>query len=241
MAFELAPATAADVATMGKVFAAAFATDTHTLIKMEAKGEGMNELEHMMDGALEPWIQHPQRAVTKAVEVATGKVAGWVCWGYHGYEETPANPGTQQPQEQQSDDTEIAVDPNPEVTEEDKTKDPIERLESITNGDMDRWIKKVMPKGVKCMYICAITVHPAYQGRGVGSALIRKGTTEADKDGVFCWVHSSEAGHRTFAKEGFEEKEKLEVDLDEFASTPPAGKDKWGTYTFRYMLRPAKQ
>jgi predicted N-acetyltransferase YhbS len=37
-------------------------------------------------------------------------------------------------------------------------------------------------------------VLPAYQGMGVGSALIRWGTRIANEEGVYCRVHSSDKG-----------------------------------------------
>jgi hypothetical protein len=111
------------------------------------------------------------------------------------------------------------------VDSEHSDQTPIQRLESITNQDMVRWQKILMPDGTKCMIIVAIAVSPTYQSHGVGSALIRWGTAKADVDGVFCWVHASEAGHKVFAKEGFTEVGRLEVDLDEFAPGPREDED----------------
>ena len=54
-------------------------------------------------------------------------------------------------------------------------------------------------KGVN-MGLVAIAVDPIYQVRGVGSALIRYGTGIADQEGVYCWVHASEAGWSVFEK-----------------------------------------
>ena len=56
-----------------------------------------------------------------------------------------------------------------------------------------------------------------------------------------CWVHASEAGYKPFEKAGFEEVGRLDLDLDEYALVPrEEGEEnaKWGSYTFRYMLRP---
>ncbi|KAJ3117238.1 hypothetical protein HDU96_007497 [Phlyctochytrium bullatum] len=219
----LAPATLADVDAMAGIFTAAFASDIHT--QMKVCGKPPNDMENGMKGALESWIQTPDRRVaTKAIDTETGEMAGWVVWGSFGYLPAPPKPNTPAPAPDQ---------PQPELT------DPIKRLEALTNADMKRWIDHIMPDGVKCMYIIAISVHPTYQGRGVGSALIRKGTEKADEDGVFCWVHASEAGHRAFAKAGFEERERLTINLDDYAperAVLPAGRECWGEYTFRYMV-----
>jgi hypothetical protein len=118
--------------------------------------------------------------------------------------------------------------------------DPIKRLTSITDADMKRWQGIFMPEGTKCMFVVGLSVAPEYHGLGVGSALLRWGTANADADGVFCWVHSSESAHTFYSKGGFETVGTLDIDLDEFAPGPPdeeGGDGKWGRYVFSYMKR----
>lgn len=75
---------------------------------------------------------------------------------------------------------------------------------------------------------------------------MKLGIDRADKEGVFCWVHSSEDGAEFYRKRGFEIDDTLTIDLDHWAGQmdpklePPAGDEKWGTYTFRYMIRQPK-
>jgi len=141
----------------------------------------------------------------------------------------------------------------PEVSEEaeatveaERQDDPIARLEALTDADMDDFMSSIMPAGTRCLYIMSIVVSPAHQGRGVGTALIQHGTRRADQEGVFAWVHASEAGAGMFERQGFEEVRRLRVDLDEYCGgrRVPEGVDKqgdketgWGDYTFRYMVR----
>jgi hypothetical protein len=115
---------------------------------------------------------------------------------------------------------------------------PIERLEAMTDADLQRWIDILMPKGTKCIYTVSLAVS-RYHSRGVGSALLRLGTARTDKDGVFCWVHASEAGYRLFEEEGFKVVGTLDVDLDNYAPAPCSGTadGRWGHYVFRYMKR----
>ena len=72
---------------------------------------------------------------------------------------------------------------------------PLQKLESIRNEDMERWQRILMPNGTDGMVIGAIVVSPSHQSRGVGPALIRWGTAQADRAGFPCWVHASEAGY----------------------------------------------
>jgi len=79
----------------------------------------------------------------------------------------------------------------------------IKKLGEVTGGSMREWSQKLSPEGVKHMVLIAITVHPAFQGQGVGSALLDWGTGIMDREGVYCWVHASEAGADVFKGKGF--------------------------------------
>jgi predicted N-acetyltransferase YhbS len=88
------------------------------------------------------------------------------------------------------------------------------------------------------MILVTISVLSAYQGKGIGSGLIRWGTSIADKEGVYSWVHTSDNGRLAFQKMGFREVRKLEVELDDFAGTmwnEEREDERWGRYIFRYM------
>ncbi|KAK9385141.1 hypothetical protein V1515DRAFT_609017 [Lipomyces mesembrius] len=247
--FSFDLATLSDVPILAKISADAFTTDRHTRIK--TLGQDPNSHSNMMNDVLSSWLQVPGRcSILKATDNTTGKIVGWVCWGFHGYQKQGepisevkgANRrGEDSEQDSEKSKAEGSRQSQPKVDSEHSGQTPIQRLESITNQDMMRWQKILMPDGTKCMIIVAIAVSPAYQCHGVGSALIRWGTEKADADGVFCWVHASEAGHKVFAREGFKEVGTLEVDLDEFAPAPREDEDgngEWGRYTFRYMRRP---
>lgn len=237
MTFNLLPAVLADVPTLGDIFKASFATDAHTLVKLIDQ-----DSKDMVDGmkeAIESWIEKPQRCnVTKAVEKDGITIMGWIAWGFHGYEEVQTYEASESSIDVKRQE-ESTMKQN-ELQSQNEKLGGIKEMESFTNKDMDRWMKKIMPKKSKCMYIVSIAVDPKFQSRGVGSALIQEGTMQADKDNVLCWVHSSEAGHKIFLRNGFEIKETLEIDLDKYASSPPQDKQRWGLYTFRYMVRPAR-
>lgn len=117
--------------------------------------------------------------------------------------------------------------------------DPIKRLVALTDADFARWMTDVMPPGTRCIYVVGLSVTPRFQGRGVGSVLLRWGTRLCDERRVFAWVHSSEPAWRVYDKAGFRTARTLDVDLDAYAPMPPPGEGpeaQWGHYVFRYML-----
>jgi len=240
MSFSFVLANQEDVPSMGKLFGLAFASDSHTQVKLLAKP--MSEMVNEMNAALTSWLDKPERClVIKAVEKSTNRIVGWVCWAHHGAENT-VSAASQVEEREQVDGSEASnpsenqqSDSNNNNTEEEK--DSLRQMERQTDGDMERWMQKIMPIGTRCMILACLVVDPAFQSRGIGSALIQKGIERADKEGIFSWVHASEAGHYAFSKEGFQVKETFELDLDEYAPLPREEDESWGTYTFRYMIR----
>ena len=261
--FSIRAANPSDVPILANIFSDAFANDRVTQLK--SLGKDSDFAANMISEPLKGWLQKPMRCqVLKAIDNATSEIIGWACWGFHGYEQQAA-PAPEEnsinddkskhedemnkahcSQEGSSPRVHGSHDEQGQSSSEGVTnisaKTGAELLEAITDQDMEQWQKILMPEGTKCMFIVAIAVAPAHQFHGVGSALIRWGTAKADADEVSCWVHASEAGHRAFAKEGFREVGKLELDLDEFV--PGAleeeggeGKEEWGRYRFRYMQR----
>lgn len=248
MSFSIFPCDAKDVPMLARIAGRAFETDRHT--QMKALGKTPYDHEGGMQEALTSWVEpSDRRLLVNAKDDTTGEILGWVCWGLRGYDtsssaaapapveeaQKTSEEGSQQPQKEGSHGVE---EPSQEPVHDD---DPIARLEALTDTDMQRWMGKLMPSGTKCMFIISIAVVPSAQSRGVGSALIKYGTERADADGVFCWVHSSEAGSGAFEKQDFREVGRLTVDLDEYAPCSPLESDsrggKWGEYVFRYMKR----
>lgn len=116
----------------------------------------------------------------------------------------------------------------------------MKELEELNNSNIESWSERLMPPGTKCRFIVGITVVPEYQGKGVGKALMKWGTEQADSDGVFCWVSSSMVGTKAFQKSGFNEVGRLEATLDEFSEgikNPSDPSGKWGKYVWTFMKR----
>lgn len=276
----LSRATPADIPRLAAISARAFARDTNT--QMKAQGQKPGAFEEGMAAGLRMWVDLPPSrcVVLKAIErrddggSGGGHIAGWVCWGTRGAELTlPSSPEPDGPtllhepttaagtsehgdeeeaelaSEKRQDEEQVGAGPSEEAVSR------IKQFEDMTSEHLAAFQKKIMPEGTRCMYIISAAVDPAAQGRGVGSRLVRWGTEQADRNGVFCWVHASEAGWKMFEGQGFVEVERLTVDLDAWAvgrktqkgklPLPSSGdeeegkgiEESWGEYTFRYMVR----
>ena len=245
--YKLRPIAAHDVAECARVAGLAFENDRHTQLKARSPTNPYNH-EEGMEIALHHWLSRPHGVVemTAAIDDTTKHILGWVVWGYWGFESAAAEQQREPELRNLSDEKlhEPAPVTKAEPVEDSQDELEMDRLEDITDRDMATWMKRLMPPGTKCMFICSIVVHPQYQGRGVGGALLHKGTARADDKGVFCWVHASEAGSGLFAKHGFKEVGKLELDLDRWNAenlpAPEGDGGRWGSYTFRYMRRDAQ-
>ncbi|KAK9365573.1 acyl-CoA N-acyltransferase [Lipomyces kononenkoae] len=258
--FSIQSATVADVPAMARISGDSFVEDRHT--QMKGFGKVPYDLENVFSSELPRFIDSPRLVVRKAVREDTGEIMGWVAWGFRGFTpEEVAGIGGRNPETDTEKDTKTQMsaerDSNASKEEttsepmsgEDSTSgnddasgdDPISRLEAMTDADMKQWMEKLMPDGTRCMYVVSLAVAPKWQSRGVGSALMRWGTAQADAAGVFAWVHSSEDAWQMYSKHAFEVVGTLDVDLDEYAPVPPpvelGGDGKWGHYVFRYMKR----
>lgn len=251
--FSLKPVVPSDYPAMADMCGLAFENDRHTMLKAAHPTKPYDHAAGMT-GAFEYWASRPAGSLelTKAVDDETGEILGFVCWGMR---LDKADPNKEQsksedapPAEEVAKNVEASVEkpdiakPADAVPTPDPNLDPIEQLDEFTSAHLAAFQERF--KGTRHMYIITITVHPKFQGRGVGPALIKQGTNRADAESALCWVHSSEAAVHTYQKCGFEEEDTLEIDLDDWARKmdikPPTGDEKWGTYTFRYLVRQPK-
>ncbi|OAA59714.1 Acyl-CoA N-acyltransferase [Niveomyces insectorum RCEF 264] len=242
--FKIRALTLEDVPAAAQLSADAFTTDRQT--EMKGLGKKPFDMKKYTLDSMPVMLANPRCVVIKAVDDTNGDIMGYCTWGFRGIapEEMPAVEGRAHssrppapPPPPSPPATTAKSDAASEPTPEDET-DPIQRLQALTNADMNAWMAEVMPEGARCLFVIGLAVAPAYQGRGVGRALLRWGTDVCDARGAFAWVHSSEPAWAMYAKSGFEVVRSLDVDLDEYAPMPPPneGPDaKWGHYVFRYM------
>ncbi|OAQ96533.1 hypothetical protein LLEC1_03085 [Akanthomyces lecanii] len=242
-----------DIPAAVKLAGQAFENDRQTQMKALG-GEEPFDMEKYTLESMPSHLTSRTCHVLKAVDEATGDIMGVCNWGIKGFvprsmpffEERVAEAAAAEPAEDpKAAPAEEAKQQEAQDAAERKAKeelkeetDPIRRLVALTDADMQAWMAEVMPAGTRCLFIIGLTVSPKYQGRGVGSALLRWGTRICDDNGVFAWVHSSDPAWGMYQKSGFEVIRSLDVDLDEYAPCEPPGEGpgaKWGHYVFRYM------
>lgn len=86
-------------------------------------------------------------------------------------------------------------------------------------------------------FCTGISVDPSTQARGAGSAMIGWAAAQADRYCARSWVHLSDhaGGVRAFEKHRYSVVNSVTVDLDAYATKAHEGK--WGSYTFRFLVR----
>lgn len=184
--YTIKPALPADVKVLANISELASRTDVQTIFKKLATTtpESFND---MWEAPISSWMPNPRVRILKAVDDATGEIIGWVAWATRGYDAPPATAPV----------AEEEAPPEPMPT------DVVERLNRYTGDDFAAWMGEKMPPGTKCRFICSICVLPEHQGKGIGKTFLNWGTDQADADGVFCWVHASEAGYPVFLRKGY--------------------------------------
>jgi hypothetical protein len=181
--FSITSAQAVDIPAILAIGKAAMLDDKQTQFKNLAKIPSPSK-DNGTNLLFADWLANPRCTLLKAVDDKTGEILVSSCWATRGYGEKSNDRTTQA--EPKATQKEEHGEPATKVSE-----DPVDRLNAFTSDDFAQWMDKIMPIGIKCRFICAISVHPKHQGRGIDKVLIRWGTEQADKDGVFCWVHAS--------------------------------------------------
>ena len=236
-----------DVPLAAQMASDAFLVDRQT--QMKALGSEPFLMKEYTLESLPGFLKHPRCIVLKAVDDASGEMAGYCTWGFRGIQpdEMPEVDGRIQPKqptevvaaESASDKSQASQSvPEEQNPKEASSDNPITRLIAMQDADMQSWLEEVMPEGTRCMYVVGLSISPQYQRRGAGSALLQWGTDVCDQLGIFAWVHSSELAWKMYEKRGFRTVRELDCDLDEYAPGPPPdeGPDaKWGHYVLRYM------
>lgn len=249
--FTITPVVLDDVPTLAKIAGSAMEKDRQT--EMKALAEDPFDMESYTLESMPRFLLHPRIAIVKAVDTETGEIMGMCEWGFRGFEphEMPVLEGQPKPVEEKKPTEEekpVEEEKEPEAAaEQQETKEPeppkqgkdkVKDLVALTDADMNAWMEEQMPPGTRCLYVVGLTVSPKFQGRGVGSALLKWGTSICEAHGVFAWVHSSMGAWQMYQKSGFEVVRTLDVDLDAYAPCSPPGEGegaKWGIYTFYYM------
>lgn len=78
------------------------------------------------------------------------------------------------------------------------------KLESDAQRDMEAWTDASTGARLPHWRPTAVATHPAHQGHGYGSAVVRWGTEQADADGMLTGLLASDPGMAMYSRLGFE-------------------------------------
>ena len=216
-AISLLSASEDDIPSLMNIHMAGFANDNPVRLMFQDKVE----YETMLRDMLGAQLSDSKFLVTKAISKETGNILGWQASCILGKDENLESKGGMAGLEEVKDETE-------------DQKDEVRTLRSVLREDAVRSRKDWMANK-QYIHFNTLVVDPAAQGHGVGTALVRFVTDQADEQGIYCWLQSSQAAHGIYLRNGYKDVRSFKVDLSEFA---PGGKGGgWGMYDFRYMLR----
>lgn len=236
--FTISKASLQDAERFAEIGTRSFDTDTHSQMKIMAQRPG-DFYEGNVMGARQ-YLESPRVIVFKATDDSDGTIVGHASWSFRGIEidAAAAEGEVVKPIEGKT-----QIQHRGEADEEIPGGARVKELDAMTGKHLQDNLDSKLTEGCKAIVTCGLSVDPRYQGRGIGSQLMKWATDQADEHGAFMWVHSSESGWPFYAKHGFEETDTLTIDLDEWAVGPPpkdglfGDREKWGTYTFRYGIR----
>jgi len=248
----LAPVTPDDVPQLTKLHAAAFKSDLFFNLMMLHRDEGAAA--PLIQRGIEADMSNPNATLIKAMD-ENGDIVGWACWELKGDTKepgpdvaaTPAPAPEAQPKSEsvQTDTTAAKAEhvagseQQSSQSEAKKPEDSIRVLGGLQRRHRTTW-EDTHLAGKKYLALEGLATHPRSQGRGVATKLVQWGINKADAESLSCYAHASPASHRLYDRAGFQELERDEYDLAEYAPGGKGGNRGWGVYTFRYMMRPAK-
>lgn len=211
---SLVKASKDDIPSLIRIHLAAFTQDNATRLMYTTDADMKKKLQNILN----PAFSDPKKSTFKAINKETGDILGWIGFVHVGYS-----------------DAEVKEEAEPA----EKDKDAGTRLSKI--GELiknhsarvrDEWMSNK-----KYIHVGTLVTDPAHQGHGVGSALTHLATSEADTDGVPCWIESTAVAHGVYYRLGFKDVGGLEIDLREYAPGGKSGKRRWGLWETVYMLR----
>lgn len=233
------PAKVGDLAQLSKIQVAAYTSDLISHMMTLNRPEEWS-YEDLLRSGLEFSFSDPSVIITKAVDQETGHIVAWSCWALKEAVKKNVEPETEETKEDSmGKEVHSANAENESKASAQPAKLGRQVLGQTIGMEAMKWSEEWIGHR-KHMVLQGLFTQPQKQGSGIGSALIEFGLERVDDEALPCWVHASPASWKLYAKQGFEEVGKTELNLSEWA---PGGKDRdngWGTYTFRYMLREAR-
>jgi GNAT superfamily N-acetyltransferase len=243
--WTLAPVTADDMEALVDVHTAAFRSDLFSHLMLLGRPDGAHQA--LMRKSLEHWFGDPRASLTKAVD-AEGHIVAWACWVLRDNDSMTTKAADDDEKEKKTTGSPLEAAAAPKAatttpataaTGSASKDDPARMLGGRMRADVLRREAAYMPRGTAaCLVLQALATEPGLQGRGIASQLVVAGTERADAESLPCWAHASPAGRALYARNGFREVARDDYPLAAWAPGGEGANRGWGTYTFRYMLRP---
>lgn len=170
--FLLEAAGFPDVPELAKISADSFLSDRHT--QMKSLGAKPYDHENTMKEHLPQQMKSPNSILIKAIDASSGEIAGWVSWGFRGFDQTEitvvrqrlAVSSTTRPRKEDLDNT-GAKPTKPQAIKDgavssNAKRNLVEELESMTSADLKSWMDQLMPTGTRCMFVISLCVAPKW-------------------------------------------------------------------------------
>lgn len=218
--FDLLPATRADIPRMTAIHMSACAIDVAIPLYLPDPAD----LERRIMSMLEQQVGVEAFTHTKAVDRATGEMGAWSTFVRTNYDlDPPASEGQSlgAPKTSLKKGNEFQFGPG---------------LASTVRAETEKVLKAHI--GDKPHFQCkGLHTDPAFQRRGMGTALVQAGNRMADEAGLPILLQASPFGYPVYAANGFEVLGSYDADLREWAPNAKGGDRGYGNYRWRFMAR----
>jgi GNAT superfamily N-acetyltransferase len=184
-------------------------------------------LDKNLTSFLEQSFEGPEWLIMKAVDAHTGQNTALAMWEKRGYDS--ASPSLSRPRLAAG----LLLKDAP-VGKLDGSPDPINDY----IGSQVLQFNEVWKKGIKYLELGLLMTDPAFQRRGIGTALLEWGLALADREKVPCFLLASPFGYPLYRSLGWNVVgEDIVLDLKEWVQYAEGGDMGWGVYKMRFMLR----
>jgi GNAT superfamily N-acetyltransferase len=178
---------------------------------------------------LEQTFEIPEVMIMKAVDADTGQITALAMWEMRDYSPSVRGSGNEKIRPRLAAGLLLG-----EVDSKDGYPGPI--YDYI--GSQVLQFNEVWKKGIKLLELGLLMTDPAFQRRGIGTALLEWGLALADKERVPCFLLASPFGYPLYRSLGWNVVgEDIVLDLKEWVKYAEGGDMGWGVYKMRFMLR----
>lgn len=217
--FDILPATREDVPRIVQMFVWACMTDNAIKLNYTDADECSRKGNEMFESQ----IGEPEYCYYKAVDRQTGVIASFAAWKRPTDDQIRARS-----KQYKASIEEMGNEPEKKIVPTNIAKYQQQTIERVIN----EWTHNH-----RHIYFMFLITDPLFQRRGMGSAMVKLASEDADRSSLPILLRASPYGWPIYAQNGYRVIEYIDIDLrDHF----PRGRDNdqgLGNYRFRYMMR----